>query len=787
MSKYKNEEDRNRDYEKAGLKGIDTSCKGAKVQRCFCPECHDSRVHHKDQKECSVNVDYGTWRCYHCGATGFVPSQKQEERRTERERRLERMRDAKPEQQSYKRPKDEPEFRIEQILLSPTDEQKKVIDYLTKERMISEEVLKRAKISIPYIKRKRETPSASGTSPVMGRNSNSPSGGEPSQQEKHSKTLPIMGEMPNGQRGSDDYYEPGIRFNYYDNGVLIAAKNRTMDKRVFCFTPSGCEMIPYNITSILRKDKCYICEGEIDALTLMECGLPEAISVPTGGANRNLSWLDRFIQTHFQDKSVIYLTLDMDEVGVKMMNELIRRLGSERIRVVVWDDGCKDANDELRQHGKDGVLRCIREAMEVPLQGIQTVKTPLIEQALDDMFLNGLSQGAKLGISNMDNLIGAEEGRFCVVTGRPGDGKSEFVDEMVTRLCMLYGWRVAFFSPENHPLKYHLAKLISRITGREFRKGKITDELYEACKLWLHQNMCHIVPGSDYDDIADFSDVTIEDTAEGTEQRSDEQQDVSSTLDKLHHEQNIDKKVRLMRMLESRHSESESYTLDELLATAREAVSRRGVKILVVDPLNSVKPNKEGQSMKELDWYLEVCNELLGFAHRYNVLVILVAHPRKVDRSLMEGKKRRVEMNDIAGTSDFANKCDYCIVVDRNDNLQVVNIFVDKVKFKNLGTRGSAMLHYDMTSGRYIPCEARKLPVENLPYTPDRKKGEEVIEVKGNYYLKTTDWRYFNLRWLTETGEVSLRRIFLESLGKVVQPQQPQQQDLFTENEEDAF
>lgn len=736
MSKQENEKDRDRDYEAAGLKGLNLSYSAPVEQRCFCPECHEGRKH-KAQKECAVNVDMGTWYCHNCGASGYVPSRKQVEQRTERERRLERLRDAKPERKNYKRPKEEPEFRIDQILLNPTDEQKKVISYLTEERRISEEVLKRAKVSIPYIKRKKPA-----------------------------------GKGPDGKQVMKEVLEPGIRFNYYDNGVLVATKVRSLDKTIFHFDPSGCEIIPYNITSILRKDKCYICEGEIDVLSLMECGLPEAISVPTGGNDRNLSWLDRFVQTHFQDKSVIYLTLDMDEVGVKMMQELIRRLGSERIRVVVWDDGCKDANDELRQHGREGVLRCVREAMEVPLQGIQTVKTPLIEQALDDMFLNGLSEGAKLGISNMDSIIGAEEGRFCVVTGRPGDGKSEFVDEMVTRLCILYDWRVAFFSPENYPLKYHLAKLISRLTGREFRKGKITDELYDACKRWLHLNMCHIVPGSDYDEIVDFPDVTPKEMAEGSEHRNEERQGVGSILDRLNHEQNVDKRVRLMRMLENRHSESESYTLDELLATAREAVSRRGVKILVVDPLNSVKPNKEGQSMKELDWYLEVCNELLGFAHRYNVLVILVAHPRKVDRSLMEGKKRRVEMNDIAGTSDFANKCDYCIVVDRNDNLQTVSIFVDKVKFKNLGTRGTATLHYDVISGRYIPCDVHKLPIESLPYTPDRKKGEEVIEVKKNYYLKTTDWRNFNIRWISENGDMPLRRVFLESQGKVVTPQQ---------------
>ncbi len=127
-------------------------------------------------------------------------------------------------------------------------------------------------------------------------------------------------------------------------------------------------------------------------------------------------------------------------------------------------------------------------------------------------------------------------------------------------------------------------------------------------------------------------------------------------------------------------------------------------------------------------------------------------NPRKVDRSMLDNRKRRVEMNDISGSSDFGNKCDYCLSVDRDDDLGVVTVYVDKVKFKHLGTRGQIHLHYDILSGRYVPCTLQKLSEQEHIWQQGqiRKQGEQLITVGNNHYLKITDWRYFNIRWVDE-------------------------------------
>ena len=86
-------------------------------------------------------------------------------------------------------------------------------------------------------------------------------------------------------------------------------------------------------------------------------------------------------------------------------------------------------------------------------------------------------------------------------------------------------------------------------------------------------------------------------------------------------------------------------------------MARRGVRIFVIDPLNRIEQDQQ-DGKSELQWYAHVNNTLSRFARRHKCLVILVAHPRKVNRANLDGKKRRVEMNDINGSADFGKQGD---------------------------------------------------------------------------------------------------------------------------------
>lgn len=425
-----------------------------------------------------------------------------------------------------------------------------------------------------------------------------------------------------------------VQFNYFHNGELINTKFRTGDK---CFKlVSGAELLPYNIDAIKGQPECIITEGEMDALSFYECGRHDVISVPNG-ANANLDYLDDYIEEYFDDKEVIYIASDTDTKGVLLRDELVRRFGAERCRILEYGEGCKDANEHLQKFGRDSLLACIAAAPEIKLEGIFTVSD--FEQSLDALFENGMQKGVTIGHENFDRLCSFETKRLCVVTGIPQSGKSEFIDEILERLNIRYGWRVAVFSPENAPLAYHASKLIEKFTGKKFDKEHLSFGEYKQVKEHLEQNFYFISP-------------------------------------------------------------SENFKLDTILDRAKYLVRRRGIKILVIDPYNRLESEQGGRN--ETQYISEQLDKLTTFAQLNDVLIILMAHPTKQPRN-KDGVIEAPTLYDISGSANFFNKTDFGLVVHRNRTDNTVEVHVQKVKFRHLGECGTALFKYNLNNGRYVP------------------------------------------------------------------------------------
>ena len=243
-------------------------------------------------------------------------------------------------------------------------------------------------------------------------------------------------------------------FNYFEGGTLINTKYRSGRKHFMMV--KGAELIPYNIDAILDTPECIITEGEFDAAAFMTVGRKDVISVPAG-AQSNLNWMDRFVESHFEPKKLIYIAVDEDSSGRLLSQELVRRLGSDRCRLVHFGPECKDANEHLTKYGAESLLITLEQAEEIPLEGVFTAEDR--QDTLRTLFENGLQRGAETGWANLDENCTFETGRLAVWTGRAGEGKSEFIDELVLRLCLRHEWKIGFFSPENMPMEYHLAKL----------------------------------------------------------------------------------------------------------------------------------------------------------------------------------------------------------------------------------------------------------------------------------------------------------------------------------------
>lgn len=288
-----------------------------------------------------------------------------------------------------------------------------------------------------------------------------------------------------------------VAFNYYLNGELVNIKFRTREKGFKMV--SGAQVIPYNLDSIENKAfkegeerHCFITEGEMDTLTLIECGYEHAISAPAGGGNTNLEFLDDFIDSHFEQLDYIYICVDNDNVGMGFRHELIRRFGEDRCRIIDYPAPCKDINEVLMKYGKDAVKKCVENYTELRPDGIQELVD--VESSLDDIFHNGLQKGATVGISSVDKIASFKTGMLNVVTGVPSHGKTYLLNYLLIKLNLIHDWKVAFFSPEFYPVSLHISQVIETMGGQRFSAQNYNYKTYEAMKSYMCKNFFFIDP-----------------------------------------------------------------------------------------------------------------------------------------------------------------------------------------------------------------------------------------------------------------------------------------------------
>lgn len=88
----------------------------------------------------------------------------------------------------------------------------------------------------------------------------------------------------------------------------------------------------------------------------------------------------------------IYLATDSDAPGIRLREELARRLGKSRCWIVRYPNDCKDANEVLIKYGKDKLKECIENAELYPIEGIHYANDRRDE--LKDLYDNGFPNGA---------------------------------------------------------------------------------------------------------------------------------------------------------------------------------------------------------------------------------------------------------------------------------------------------------------------------------------------------------------------------------------------------------
>jgi replicative DNA helicase len=243
---------------------------------------------------------------------------------------------------------------------------------------------------------------------------------------------------------------------------------------------------------------------------------------------------------------------------------------------------------------------------------------------------------------------------------------SEFLDALMMNLAINDGWVFAIFSPENQPHQIHVAKLLEKLLRKPFGHGpneRIGSDEMAGAIAWMDSHFRFIKP---HPELQVPNIRTI-----------------------------IEASSRFINEHDKRAGEVQKYGI-------------------VIDPWNELE-HRRPSNQSETEYISETLAYVRQFAREWNVHIFMVAHPRIMHRD-KDGKRPVPTPYDVSGSSHWYNKSDNCITVWRDTNpdanSQEVKIYVQKVRFKNVGRPGEVTLSYDRVTGRY--------------YTPLQNRNHEV-------------------------------------------------------------
>lgn len=401
-------------------------------------------------------------------------------------------------------------------------------------------------------------------------------------------------------------YKGRISFLYkkYDN--VVGVKTRQPQKvveGVKMKSITGSKFNLYNFNNLNdSKSEIVICEGEFDCMILDECGVDNAVSVPTGASSLNLLFEQEgeFLNTY----ETIIIASDNDEAGSRMDELFVDKFG-DKVKLIDKKimDSINDINELFLRKGKPKVTELINSA-RFKIAG---------RRDIDDTPYSGLEDRAgkyiSTGMNQIDYALNDLAPRcVTVVVGRTNAGKTTFVRQVVANaidtdnkvFCVLGEGDDEIF----------LNELYTSIIGKDekyYTYKKINKRKYK-----------------------------------------EPRQEVLGALRKWH-----EKKLVLFNK-----GESELKTMDQLFEILKYEIKFKGHNLIVLDNLMSLLTinNSSEKNDAQGEFVQKCCN----LAKAYNTHIIIVVHPHKDAKN-----KNRIDIENISGSMDIGNKADNIVGVER--------------------------------------------------------------------------------------------------------------------------
>lgn len=363
-----------------------------------------------------------------------------------------------------------------------------------------------------------------------------------------------------------------------------------------------------------------ITEGQLDALSVAEAGIKNAVSVPNGCTSFTwitpcAEWISKF--------SEVVVFGDWEKGKMTLLDTLRERLDN-RIRAVRPQDylGEKDANDILTKYGPQAIRKAIEKAEEPKIGNVKDLST------VKNVDLNALER-VKTGIRDIDRATGGlVMGQLVILTGERGQGKSTFLSQVI---CNILDQK----DPNGNPYTVFVYS------------GELTDQFF---KRWL-----------------DFQLAGPDHIEEITNEYGEKDYSIGSSI-----VESITQwyKGRIYIYDNAVIPGDDVNMTDLLIRTVEEVIRQYGVRIIAIDNLMTALESIANQN----DLYLgqsQFVGKLKKLAMKYNVCIIVVAHPRK--SPYVQKKGRELDNDDVSGSADVTNKADIVLTCARDKELNGIN------------------------------------------------------------------------------------------------------------------
>lgn len=414
-------------------------------------------------------------------------------------------------------------------------------------------------------------------------------------------------------------------------------------------------------------------EGQIDSLSVAEAfdGEINVVSVPTGA--KGFTWVP-YCWDFLGRFTTLVVFGDHENGYITLLDEMRKRFHGTVKHVCVEDYlECKDANELLQKHGKQAVINAVVNAIPVDNKRIKK----LSEVKHKDM---AQMESIDTGISQLNKALGGFFfGQLIILTGERGLGKSTLgsqflvkaIDQGVTTFC---------YSGEL-PEWFFQDWFDRQCAGRDNINVKTSELGFDN----------YLIDGAALELIHDWYD-------------------------------------ERMYIYDNSVVDPDDEEDETILETLETAIKQYGCRLLMIDNLmTAIEDDLKSDLYRQQSVFVRKLTEI---AKKYNVIILLIVHPRK-----RTGVK--FDNDEVAGSSNITNLADvvlnYALPRDDDDMEPERILQISKNRLNGNVNFSGIPLWYDIPSKRVLEARGMsrwklgwELPDEfmNMP----EMDGEEDIE-----------------------------------------------------------